>query len=34
CGIPECTRPCNKSDGVVHAYCGRTHAKEAASRGI
>ncbi|CAM9848754.1 unnamed protein product [Pylaiella littoralis] len=34
CGIPECTRPCHESDGVVHDFCGRTHAAEAVSRGM
>lgn len=31
-GIPECTRPCYESGGVVHDFCGRTHAAEAVSR--
>lgn len=34
CGIPGCTRPCHDDGRVVHEYCGRTHAKQAASSGL
>ncbi|CAM9994410.1 unnamed protein product [Ectocarpus fasciculatus] len=34
CGLPGCTRPCYDDGLVVHDYCGRTHAKQAASSGL
>eukprot|EP00752_Nemacystus_decipiens_P006890 g6189.t1 len=34
CGIPECYRPRNQRGGFVHDFCSRTHAQEAADRGM
>lgn len=34
CGIPECSRPCFERNGVVHNFCGRSHAREAVDRGM
>lgn len=34
CEIPECKRPRFEKNGIVHNFCGRTHAKEALSRGL
>ncbi|CAM9345382.1 unnamed protein product [Ectocarpus sp. 12 AP-2014] len=33
CDIPECKRPRHRRAGIVHNFCGRTHAMEAVSRG-
>lgn len=34
CGIPKCGRTCYVRDGIVHGYCGKTHAAEAVKTGL
>ncbi|CAM9541807.1 unnamed protein product [Pylaiella littoralis] len=34
CAIPECYRPRCERGGIVHNFCSRTHAQEAADRGM
>eukprot|EP00611_Tribonema_gayanum_P021386 TRINITY_DN409_c1_g1_i2.p1 TRINITY_DN409_c1_g1~~TRINITY_DN409_c1_g1_i2.p1 ORF type:complete len:439 (-),score=135.60 TRINITY_DN409_c1_g1_i2:1682-2998(-) len=34
CALPGCYKPCWESGGIVHDFCGRTHAAEAVERGI
>ncbi len=34
CAIPECYRPRHERGGIVHDFCSRTHAQEAADRGM
>lgn len=34
CAIPECYRRCFEKSGVVHDFCSRRHAQEAADRGM
>ncbi|CAB1102678.1 unnamed protein product [Ectocarpus sp. CCAP 1310/34] len=34
CSLPECYRPRHQRRGVVHDFCSRTHAQEAADMGL
>lgn len=34
CGIPECYRPRHHREGILHDFCSRSHAQEAADRGM
>jgi hypothetical protein len=34
CGLPGCGNPCYVAQGIVHGYCGRSHAAEALSCGL
>lgn len=34
CSLDGCHRRCFERAGIVHDYCGRTHAKEAVDRGM
>lgn len=33
CSLDGCSRRRFERDGIVHGYCGRTHAKEAVAKG-